>query len=72
MAAQGTSSSKGNGASKRMSNPRRKSLRGECWRRGEERKARRRAANEALHQERIQNGGLGRRERRRAAHRATP
>lgn len=46
----GSQSSKGNPATKRMGNPRRKARRAECWARGEARKQRRREENEARHQ----------------------
>ena len=41
--------SKGNGAAKRMANPRLKARRAECWARGEARKKERREAQEARH-----------------------
>lgn len=62
-----TSSAKGNPASHRMGNLRLKSRRAESWSRGERRKEARRKFFEALHKERMENGGLGRRERRRLA-----
>lgn len=65
-------SAKGNPASKRMSNPKRATRRqasyvraAQAKARGDHPKVRRARANEALHQERIRNYGLGRRERRR-------
>lgn len=62
-----TSSSKGNPASHRMGNVRLKSRRAESWARGEKRKDANRKKNEALHKEKVANGGLGKRELRRIA-----
>ncbi len=50
----GQNSNKGNPASKRMSNPRLKARRAECWKRGEARKASRRAAQEVRHQANVE------------------
>ena len=57
--------SKGNGASTRMSNPKHGITRARSWTRGKVRSGKHTAANFALHQEKVANGGLGRRERRR-------
>lgn len=57
--------SKGNGASKRMSNPKHGITRARSWKQGQIRKAKHIAANLALHKEKVEYGGLGRRERRR-------
>lgn len=62
-----TSSAKGNPASHRMTNVRLKARRSEAWLRGEQRKEKNRAANEALHKAKVANGGLGKRELRRLA-----
>jgi hypothetical protein len=48
-----------------MSNPKHGIVRTRSWAKGQARKAKRIAANLALHQEKVANGGLGRRERRR-------
>ncbi len=49
MSGKNNQNSKGNGAAKRMSNPRLKARRAECWARGEARKKARREAQDAAH-----------------------
>lgn len=60
-----TQGQKGNPAGKRMANLKRKDRREASWLRGERRHRLNAEKNLALHEERLANGGLGRRERRR-------
>lgn len=52
----GQSNSKGNGAAKRMANPRRQEARSRSWANGQKRKARRRELEEAQHQANLAAG----------------
>lgn len=54
--ATGQSNSKGNGASKRMANPRHKATRERCWERGQKRKAHRREVAAQRHEANLTAG----------------
>jgi hypothetical protein len=58
MAQQQGKQSKGNGASHRMSNPRRKARFAECYLRGQKRAAARNAVQQAAHKANLANGGM--------------